>query len=66
MELLDLVITDRGIRNLSVGERVKVHLLINVSSNISLAVFMIAGTKKLVGMPDQVYIQRRHNQHALR
>jgi hypothetical protein len=66
MELLDLVITDWSIRNLSFSERVNVHLLINVSSNISLAVFMIAGTGKLVGVPDQVYIQCRHNQHVLR
>ena len=66
MELLDLVITDWSIRNLSFSERVKVHLLINVSSNIGLAVFMIAWTEKLVGMPDQVYIQCGHNQHVLR
>jgi hypothetical protein len=56
MKLLDLVIADWSIRNLSFSERVKVHLLINVSSNIGLAVFMIAGAGKLVGMPDQVYI----------
>jgi hypothetical protein len=66
MKLLDLVIADWSIRSLSFSERVKVHLLINVSSNIGLAVFMIAGTGKLVGMPDQVYIQRGHNQHVLR
>ena len=66
MELLNLVITDWCIRkNLSVSKRLKVHPLINVSSNIGLAVFMVTGTKKLVGMPDQVYIQRRYNQHAL-
>lgn len=66
MELLDLVVTDWSIRNLSFSEGVRVHLLINVSSNIGLAVFMIAWTGKLVGMPDQVYIQCGHNQHVLR
>lgn len=66
MELLDLVITDWSIRSLNFSERAKVHLLINVSSNIGLAVFMIAGPRKLVGMPHQVYIQCRHNQHVFR
>ena len=66
MELLDLVIANWSMRNLSISERVRLHLLIDVSSNIGLAVFMIAGTAKLVGMPGQVYIQSRYNQHVLR
>jgi len=43
-----------------------VNLLINVSSDIDLAIFVITRTRKLVGMPDQVYIQCRHNKHVLR
>jgi hypothetical protein len=65
MKLLDLVITDWGIRNFCF-KRLEVHLLINVSPNIGLAVFLIARTRKLVGMPDQVNVQCRHNKHVWR
>jgi hypothetical protein len=64
MELLNLVDTDWIMIN--VGNRLKVNILINVSPNIDFAVFMIARTSKLMGMPDQVYVQCGHNEPVLR
>ena len=38
----------------------KVNPLVDESPNVVLAVLLIARTRKLVGVPDQVYIQRGH------
>lgn len=40
------------------------NVLVDVSPNIGLAVLMIAWTRKLVGVPDQVYIQCGHDKHG--
>jgi hypothetical protein len=40
------------------GYLARVNLLVNVSPNIALAVLLIARTRELVGVPDEVYIQR--------
>jgi hypothetical protein len=64
MKLLDLIIANRKIRDANVWQ--KEDPLIYVSPNVGPAVFVIAGGRQLVGMPDQVYIQCGHNEHMLR
>lgn len=64
MKLLNLIVADRKIRDAS--DWLKEDLLIDVSPNDGLAIFVIAWTRELVRMPDQIYIQCGHNEHMLR